>query len=51
MATVSGCVIQSLRMLGNPLVPDDNRSGFISNSTAEVMATINMVEEELEQVV
>lgn len=44
-------IVQCLRVLCDPLVPENYRSGLISHSAAEVLAAVDKVEQELQQIV
>ena len=51
MAAGASLVIKRLRVLRDALVPDDDGAGLIADAAAEIMAAVDVVEQELEQVV
>ena len=51
MASVTGRVIQSLRVVGDSLIPDKDGASLIPHSTLEVLALRDVIEEEAKKVV
>ena len=51
MPTVSGRVIQCLRMLSDTLVPDDNCPGVIPDSAGEIVTPVDMIEEKFQNAI
>lgn len=51
MSSIPGRIVQSLRVVRDALVPDEDCSGLIAHSALEVLTLGDVVEEELQEVV
>jgi hypothetical protein len=51
MASFASRIVQRLRVRRNPLIPDQDSTGFISHSALEVCSFRNMVKEKGEQAI
>lgn len=51
MASITSRVVEGLRVVGDPLIPDKHGTSVISHSTLEILTLRNVVKEEVEKIV
>jgi hypothetical protein len=51
MTTLASPIVERLRVLSHPLIPQNDCPGLISDTTGEVLAAVDKVEQELQHVI